>query len=319
MSTQTFSLSQIYDPIRADLAEVEHIFDLEIQSEFAFINELCDTVRSYRGKMLRPALLLLSARACGDVTRTHHVLGAVIEMVHMATLVHDDVLDGAAERRRKPTVCSLSGNVAAVLLGDFLISHAFHLCSSLNDQHASRRIGDTTNIVCEGELLQNRHRGDWDLSEEQYLGIIRRKTAVLTATACELGAHHAGASGDVVDDLREYGLSAGIAFQIVDDVLDILGDPEEVGKTLGSDSRLGKLTLPAIQARAAMSNGFNPMVASDSGRLREWVTRQGGIDYALSTAGAYVSSAIQRLEGLRPSEARSALMELAEFIIRRRF
>ncbi len=321
MSTQTTALPHIYAPIQDDLHEVARVFDREIQSEFEFVNELCATVRSYRGKMLRPALLLLCAKAAGRVTREHHVLGAVIELVHMATLVHDDVLDGALQRRRKPTICALSGNVAAVLLGDFLISHAFHLCSSLNDQFASRRIGATTNTVCEGELLQNTHMGDINLSEATYLAIIERKTAALTGTACELGAHYAGANAETVSSLKDYGLSSGVAFQIIDDVLDILGDADEVGKTLGSDLRLGKQTLPTIHARSKSSSAveFDSRRWDDPDRLRDVLAATGSIEYAVEAATQHVNDAVQRLEVLAPSESKAALTELAEFIVRRSF
>ena len=165
--------------------------------------------------MLRPALLLLVAKASEGVRPVHHTLAAVVEMVHMATLVHDDVLDNADERRKQPTINTISGNEAAVLLGDYLISHAFHLCSSLNSQQASRIIGATTNTVCEGELLQNHHRGNMELSETQYLEIVRRKTAALTAATCELGAMYADAEPRVIAAMKKYGLSSGIAFQII--------------------------------------------------------------------------------------------------------
>ncbi len=173
-------LMSLYEPMAADLEKVCRIFDDELFSDLPVVNDLCDQVRQYRGKMLRPALLLLSARACGQVRPEHFTLAAVVEMVHMATLVHDDVLDEADLRRRHPTINRLAGNEAAIMLGDYLISHAFHLCSSLDSQEASRLIGATTNTVCEGELQQIAHRGDDRLTVEQYLQIITRKTAVLT-------------------------------------------------------------------------------------------------------------------------------------------
>src|SRR3990172_5038887 len=250
MSYVGFPLTDLYSPIRDDLAVAQRIFDEEIASDLDFINGLCDTVRSYRGKMLRPAMLLLVGKATGELSSAHRILAAVVEMVHMATLVHDDVLDGADERRRQPTIASIAGNTGAVLLGDHLISHAFHLCSSLQSQHASRRIGATTNTVCEGELLQNHHRGDIGLTEETYFEIIRRKTGALTAVSAELGAKFAGAGDGLVRSLYSYGMSAGVAFQIIDDVLDIVGDESRVGKTLGLDLARGNLTLPVIHCLA---------------------------------------------------------------------
>ncbi|MBI4718497.1 MAG: polyprenyl synthetase family protein [Planctomycetes bacterium] len=318
-------LVELYRPIHEDLARAEATFEAELACDLPVVRRLCDTVRCYRGKMLRPALLLLSARASGRLLPAHHTLAAVIEMVHMATLVHDDVLDEADERRGQPTVCRASGNTAAVLLGDLLISHAFHLCSSLDRQHASRRIGATTNTVCEGELLQNAHRGDPDVDEAIYLEIIRRKTGVLTATACELGAHYAGADEAAVSALRDYGLSAGMAFQIVDDVLDLVGERERVGKSLGRDAALGKLTLPTLHfllvAAPADAEKLRRDIRAgaihDPAELRPLLERAGSIEYALAAARQYVADAVRNLEGLPPSDARSSLTAMAEFIVER--
>ncbi len=321
------SLADIYQPVEQGLETVRRIFDEELASELSFVNSLCRRVRSYRGKMLRPALLLLAAKATGETTNTHHTLGAVVEMVHMATLVHDDVLDEAGQRRRQPTICAASGNVTAVLLGDYLISHAFHLCSSLDNQFASRRIGATTNSVCEGELLQNRLRGNDQLGESKYFDIIRRKTGALTAVSCELGAQYAGAEHAVVEALSAYGMSAGTAFQIIDDVLDITGDRQIVGKSVGRDLSLGKLTLPTIHCLAhARTDVARALRAAAMGRqpcdrvqLRRWLDETGSLEYAISAANDYVNEAVDRLGHLPPSEARFSLQGLAQFIVQRQF
>lgn len=321
------NLTDLYAPIADDLRRLERIFEAELASDLPFVTELCGTVRAYRGKMLRPALLLLSAKAVGDIVPEHHTLAAVVEMVHVATLVHDDVLDEAEERRKQPTIRALSGNVAAVLLGDYLISHAFHLCSSLRNQYASRLMGATTNTVCEGELLQNLLAGRDGVSEAEYFDVVSRKTGALTATACELGASIAGATDTVVERMRRYGLAAGVAFQIIDDVLDIVGDEDEVGKTLGQDFVLGKATLPVIHcldAAAAPVAGALREALTAAGpcprdRVREWLTASGSIDYALATASDHVATALHQLDPLPAGAAKSSLMSLAEFIIRRRF
>ncbi|MGB0716098.1 MAG: polyprenyl synthetase family protein [Phycisphaerae bacterium] len=322
-------LAALYAPVATDIRRAEEIFDEEIDGDLPFINELCDTVRSYRGKMLRPALLLLSARACGKLTSAHHTLAAVVEMVHMATLVHDDVLDEADERRRRPTVNNIAGNEAAVLLGDYLISHAFHLCSSLDSQFASRRIGATTNTVCEGELLQNHYRGVLDLTEQQYTTIVERKTAALTATSCELGAFFADSSTEVVAALHHYGRSVGIAFQIVDDILDIAGDQSIVGKTLGRDAALGKVTLPVLhclanadaETAATLRTILEGQQAlnGNADQFRSCLDRTGSIEAAVQQAEAYVSSAISSLDCLPDSDARQSLRTMASFITERRF
>ena len=327
MNSSSTLLNDFYTPIRDDLRVAERIFDRELVGDLACVESLVGRVQAYRGKMLRPALLLLSARACGRVQPTHHTLAAVVEMVHIATLVHDDVLDRADERRRRPTICATDGNIAAVLLGDYLISHAFHLCSGLNDQHASRRIGATTNTVCEGELLQNALSGDDDLDEETYLDIIRRKTGTLTACCGELGAHYAGADQHTADRFFEFGMAAGAAFQIVDDVLDIVGNGREVGKTLDRDLALGKLTLPTIHAlRNAGPDVVHALRAAvrgqdllDPRRLRQWLTDSGSIEYALSLARQFVHDALRCLDAVAPGEAKSALTAMAEFIVARRF
>ena len=327
MPATTAVLSDLYAPIREDLRAVERLFDTELHSNLAFVNELCASIRSYRGKMIRPALLLLVGKAIGEVTRAHGTAAAVVEMVHMATLVHDDVLDEAEERRGQPAVHHLAGNVAAVLLGDYLISHAYHLCSSLGDERVSRAIAATTNVVCEGELMQNHLRACTNVSEAEYLEIIRRKTGALTAVACELGARLGGADADVIASMREFGLRAGMAFQIVDDVLDFSGNAEAVGKTLGRDLALGKVTLPLIHAlhlggetmARRVRAVLEPASGVGAGDLRPLLEEAGSFDYARTMASECVAQARSQLEALPLSEARAGLAALAEFILRRQF
>ncbi len=323
----TVSLPDLYAPIQADLLAAQQIFDDEVASDLPFVNNMCATVRSYRGKMLRPALLLLCGRAAGRINPHHHTVAAVVEMVHMATLVHDDVLDGAEQRRKKPTIAATDGNTAAVLLGDYLISHAFHLCSSLPTTHASRRIGAVTNVVCEGELMQNQRRGDLALSEHDYIEIVRRKTAVLTGVSCELGAFLADADTDMVQSMCEFGEQAGIAFQIMDDVLDLTGDAGVVGKTLGRDLAQGKLTLPLIHAmkcgdsssRNLLADALTGLGGVDTAKIVGELRAAGSIEYAISVAKRHVETALTQLEALPDSEARQSLTSLAEFIIARAF
>lgn len=320
-----FLKADIYEPVKDELARARDLFDQELASEFPFINTLCEEVRSYRGKMLRPALLLLSAKATGRVTAAHPTLAAVVEMVHVATLVHDDVLDEADERRKRPTIRTLQGNVGAVLLGDYLISHAFHLCSALDDTYACRRIGDATNTVCKGELLQNALRGDTDVSEADYLDLARRKTAALTSVACELGAHYAGAEPALVEAMSRYGDAVGVAFQIIDDVLDITGEASELGKTLGLDLAGGKLTLPTIHClthadsstTAALRAAIRDPNGSEPRHLSRWLAETDSVAYAVSVAARFISQADNQLEKVPPSLARRTLRVLAEFILKR--
>src|SRR5438094_3339326 len=216
------TLARLTECIAPQLAAVDDLFHAELHTDLACVNMLVKHVSRFRGKMLRPMLVLLSGRACGELTDAHVTLATVVEMVHMATLVHDDVLDEAELRRKGATINHLRGNEAAVLLGDYLISHSYHLCSSLDSQLASRLIARTTNQVCEGELLQIDNRNNLDLTEETYLEIITRKTAVLCAICCYLGANLAGGTEGQVAALDTFGRSLGVAFQIQDDILDIV-------------------------------------------------------------------------------------------------
>ncbi len=309
-------------PIAAALEETLQVFDAELDSDLPFVSELISHVRSYRGKLMRPRLVLLSAQAIGNLTPRHATLAAVVEMVHMATLVHDDVLDEADVRRRSATVNRLVGNEAAVMLGDFLISHAYHLCSSLGSADISRRIAAVTNTVCEGELMQIHHRGDFRLTQTQYLEIIRKKTASLTSVCCELGTELAGASTKDIDRLSGYGLDMGIAFQIVDDLLDLTGTVSQTGKSTGRDADMGKVTLPIIlyldQAAPAARDRMMTALA-DAARhadeIRALLMGAGSIDEALAVARSHVKAAQDKLDDLPASAAKENLLAMADLII----
>jgi len=243
--------------VAADLEEVERILARNLKNRHAPVAEVVDHVRHYRGKRLRPVLLLLAGRACGRITPAHHVLGAVVEMIHTATLVHDDILDGARVRRRVATVNAAWGTQTGVLLGDYLFTHAFHLASTLGDARACRLIGSATDRVCEGELCQVLQRGNLELSEDEYFDVIDGKTAELIACCGRLGALFAGVGEEVVEAMARYGRWLGMAFQIADDVLDVTSSPEALGKPAGADAAAGRHTYPAVlgleasRARAA--------------------------------------------------------------------
>ena len=240
----------IIEQLQTLLADVEGRLAEELISDLPCVNDLATHVERYRGKMLRPTLVLVAGMAgatsdskLGD---PHCVIATVTEMVHLATLVHDDVLDEARIRRGGKTINHLYGNETAVMLGDYLISHAYHLCSSLASTTTSQMIAETTNTICEGELLQLTNRNNLALDERTYFEIIRRKTASLCGTCCRLGVLLAQAPDELAEDLYRYGEKLGIAYQIVDDLLDLVGTENTVGKTLRSDLQKGKLTLPII-------------------------------------------------------------------------
>ncbi len=318
------------------LAAVNDLFCTELSSALPHVQQLLTHVGRFRGKMLRPVLVLLSGQAVqacnagsGRIGHAHITLAAVVEMVHVSTLVHDDILDNAEVRRRGATINYLHGNEAAVLLGDLLISHAFHLCSSLESQAASRLIGQTTNIVCEGELTQNFNRGNWALDEATYFDIIYRKTASLIETSCRLGARESATAeegdGPAVEALARYGRLIGLAFQIVDDVLDIVGTQSTVGKSLGTDIEKGKLTLPMIHflAHAAPSHRELLIGLLESNehdrveRVRQLLIPSVSMAYARQKAQNLVDEAIDCLDILADSAARLTLIQMARFVTAR--
>ncbi len=319
------SLAVINDIIRDEMAAVEERFNTELFSDLTCVNTLIRHVARFRGKMLRPMLLLLSGKAAGALTDAHITLGTVVEMVHMSTLVHDDVLDEAELRRKGATINHLRGNEAAVMLGDYLISHSYHLCSSLDSQHASRLIARTTNQLCEGELLQIHNRHNYALDEKTYLDIITRKTAVLIAASCALGARYAGGSPAMVSAAENYGLCLGIAFQIQDDILDIVGEPSQVGKTLGIDIEKGKMTLPMIHFMRTAPREHRDLLRSlldsethdKSDKIRNLVLPSDSIPFARTRAHEYVDEARRSLTALPDGEPRRVLDMLADFVINR--
>ena len=314
-----------YGPIAADLDEVERILAGVLKNQHTRVAEVIEHVNHYRGKRLRPMLLLLAARACGRVTTAHHVLAAVVEMIHTATLVHDDVLDGARVRRRVATVNAVWGVQTSVLLGDYLFTHAFHLASTLGDARACRLIGEATDRVCEGELCQVLQRGNLDLSEAEYFDIIDGKTAELTACCCHLGALYSEASSEVVQALTRYGRCVGLAFQIADDLLDLIGEEKTTGKSLGTDVEQQKLTLPLIHVLSgdekSVAARIRQILCSPDNHKREalrpWLVEGGGLEYARRRAEDLAAQARTELDCLPPSSCRSILEALADHVVHR--
>jgi octaprenyl-diphosphate synthase len=326
-------LSQVADRLPAadgliayDLQEVERILAQSLTSGRKCVNELVGHVRSYRGKRLRPTLLLVTARACGRVTPAHHVLGAVVEMIHTATLVHDDVLDSASVRRHVSTVNAAWGNQTSILLGDYLFTKAFHLASSLDNVLACRIIGEATNRVCEGELQQGVERGNLDLSEEEYLDVIDGKTAALTACCCRLGALYSGATETVVQSLTRFGRHLGLAFQIADDLLDLVGDEKKTGKSLGTDAEQQKLTLPLIrllqQSSTETASQARHILRTSGNHKREalvpFFEETDALGYASARAEDSAARARSELSCLAPSIYRGMLEALTRSAVERK-
>ncbi len=319
----TVTLQQAYRLVEDDLRRVEQILAHELTSDRPEVSDLCRHLSRFRGKMLRPALLLMAARATGGVKPIHHALAAVVEMFHLATLIHDDVLDESDMRRQVSTINAGWGNEAAVMLGDWLISHAYHLCSRQGSQWASLEISATAHRVCEGELMQLFREGDLEVGVDDYLRMIRGKTAELTALSARLGAHFNDAGAPAEQACLDYGLALGMAFQITDDVLDLVGDPDEVGKTLGRDLAKGKITLPLIHLLAHSEPGeaerlrglLGDPTDANVAEVHRALSANGAVASAENAAREQIERAKSALDALPDSEARQALALVADFVL----
>ncbi len=317
---------QPYSSIVADLNRVADVLQQELSSDVPIVQDLVERLSPHRGKMLRPALVLLGGKASGDCGDEHYVMAAVVEMVHLASLVHDDVIDEADSRRQKPSLNRVMGNEGAVLLGDYVMSHAFRLCNSLESWEASRLLSVACNQICLGELMQVAERRNLALTEGQYLDIIAKKTASLLSVCCRFGAVLAGEDDRCGDALARYGHHLGMAFQISDDMLDLVGNEEEMGKSLGRDLEKGELTLPVIhflanadepqraEALAAIGNGK----PADVRRLRRLLVEGTTIPYCDRLAREHAEEAAKALKTLPDSEARESFLGVAEFVCTRR-
>ncbi len=311
--------------LRDDLQAVDRVLRTALDSDVALIRQVAEYIIGGGGKKLRPALLLLTARAFDYRGVHHHTLSAVVEMIHTATLLHDDVVDESELRRGHATANASFGNAASVLVGDFLYSRAFQLLVTVNDMRVLQILSDATNVIAEGEVMQLMNSGDPEVDEERYLDVIRRKTAKLFEAATQLGAVLGNAPPAAENALARYGMHLGTAFQLIDDVLDYTGDQAAIGKNLGDDLAEGKPTLPLIRAlqigtpeqveviRNAINSGrladFTPVL----GALRE----TGALDYARACAAKESRHAALCLESLRPSTCRETLLELTAFAVTR--
>ncbi len=313
-------------PVQEDLKRVDAVYHRALASDSPHVQKLVEHAALFRGKQLRPALVLLAGRACGRQTDAHVVVGAIVEMIHTATLLHDDVLDHATTRRNLPSVNALHGNEVPILLGDFIYAQAFALANELDDRTAAIHLAKTTRRLCTGEIDQNCSRGRFDLAIGDYLRIIEDKTASLYAASARLGAWYAGASPPHVAALEEYGRSLGIAFQIIDDCLDLAGDERSVGKSLGTDLSERKMTLPLLRLLTRVT----PATAADVRRLladgavgdpraalRAIVDFTPDVASAEATAHQFILDARAQAESLPASAARQNLLAIADFVLER--
>lgn len=322
------SAADILAPVMAEMELVEARLRREIEIADPSLVELLRDASLIRGKGLRPGLVLLSAQATGTVGADHVTLAAALEMIHNATLIHDDILDEATARRNQMTLNLKHRNETAVLTGDYIFARAFVLASSLSSTEAVASISRMTSVVCRGEIKQVLRRFDAAMDEDDYINVIADKTAALYEAAGELGALLAGASGARVRAMAGYGRAIGVAFQIIDDCLDLVGQEAVMGKTLATDLDKGKLTLPIIQFLKQAEPEVRESVLELIGdqdvtrsekreRVLALLRDRGAVEYAYGRANAEIAHAKSLLGDLDPSPARESLEWLADFVVSR--
>ena len=307
------------------MGAVNTVIRQQLYSEVPLVNQVAEYIISAGGKRIRPVLVLLIANAYSYQGNAHHSLAAVIEFIHTATLLHDDVVDESSLRRGKQTANALFGNAASVLVGDFLYSRAFQMMVTVGNARVMQIVADATNVIAEGEVLQLLNMHNPDVNEADYLRVIRSKTAKLFEAAAQLGALIAGADEAGIEAAGEYGRSLGTAFQLIDDVLDYSGNAAEIGKNVGDDLREGKPTLPLIYlmengtpeqrelVRSCIENGdeqhFDQILAA--------ITSSGALDYTRQEAQKASRRASDVIASLPDSKYKDSLLELSAFAVDR--
>lgn len=320
------SLTEIQALAAADMQAVDALIRARLASDVVLINQVAEHIIAAGGKRLRPMLLLLAARALGYDGGQQHQLAAVVEFIHTATLLHDDVVDESDLRRGRSTANAVWGNAASVLVGDFLYSRSFQLMVELERMPVMQILADTTNAIAEGEVLQLLHVHNPDTDEAAYLRVIERKTAVLFAAATRLGAVLADTDPSLEAALQAYGLQLGYAFQIADDVLDYVSDADTLGKNLGDDLAEGKATLPLIHALehsdAPTRERLKAIIAAGEAEafpeVLAAIQAAGSIDYAMQRARHYVDAALAALQPVADNPYSRALRGLARYAVERR-
>ncbi|MCC7457246.1 MAG: polyprenyl synthetase family protein [Nitrospira sp.] len=318
MHESSTAQSSRFDFAEADMLEVDRVVRQRLSSDVALINQIAAYIVGAGGKRIRPRLVLLFAQALGCDRPQRFELAAIVEFIHTATLLHDDVVDESSLRRGRPTANALFGNAASVLVGDFLYSRAFQMMVSVGSMRVLEVLADATNVIAEGEVLQLINMHDPDTSVDDYLRVIRYKTAKLFEASARLGAVIAGAPRPLEESCAEFGRRLGTAFQLVDDLLDYEGDPHQLGKNIGDDLREGKPTLPllmAIERGSASERNLlrHAIVNGEIERLRDIVTivrSTGALDATREAARAETRAAQACVADLQAGPAKSALLEL---------
>jgi octaprenyl-diphosphate synthase len=320
-------LDKIREPAADDLRRVDEVILARLASDVVLVNQVAQHIVAGGGKRLRPLCVVLAARACGYTGPKHVEAAAIIEFIHTATLLHDDVVDGSDLRRGRDTANHVFGNQASVLVGDYLYSRAFQMMVDLENLRIQEVMANATNTIAAGEVLQLMNAHDPDTTEARYLDVIYRKTAKLFEAGTQVAAIMSGVDPEVEEAMARYGRHLGTAFQLVDDSLDYRADREELGKNLGDDLAEGKPTLPLIHALANSSpdDTARLRLAVENGGIEELelVTRaiesSGGLEYTARLARREADLAIEALDRIPGSVYRDALRELADFAVLRRY
>ena len=328
MEKSSLALSQIFEPIKVDLERVDQEFGRHVQSQVDLIPKIGRYIQTSGGKRIRPAVLLMAARLCGYTGDRSILYAAVVEFIHTATLVHDDIIDDSDLRRGRLAVHSRWGNDITVLLGDYLYIKSMALALTHDELDIIRLLCDVTLRMIEGELYQLTKNGDADITEDEHFDIIRRKTAHLFSGCAQIGGMLNKVSSEHEQALSEYGFNLGMAFQLVDDLLDFTGDARAVGKPIGSDLREGKVTLPLIHLLQHATDGAGPrlvreIIAARDVTPEQWrelvrcLREHASIDYAQRRAVDFAERAKQPLYAFPASAERDALLALPDYVLMR--
>lgn len=318
----------IHDLVKDDLQRVEEEFKKNLHSDVKLISKIGEHLLGSGGKRFRPMILILSTRLCGYQGDRHIPLANIVEFIHTASLLHDDVVDAADLRRGHASANALWGSEASVLVGDFLFSKSFSLMVRDGDIRILEVISDASTQLAEGEIQELMKTSDLSLTEEGYISIIHRKTAALISAACRIGAILGGVGPEQEASVGAFGLNLGIAFQLMDDTLDYVSDEKEFGKTIGIDLKDGKVTLPLIhtmqkctrEERGKLEEAFfsDPVTQREFMLVSEMIRKYGGTDYTVRRAKDFVEKAKSYLVSFAPSEAKTAILALADYVIKRK-
>ncbi|MCD6353114.1 MAG: polyprenyl synthetase family protein [Proteobacteria bacterium] len=322
------NIEAVYEMVDKDLQEVEKELDRNLQSEAALIPEIGKHILNSGGKRFRPLILILSACACGYQEKVHIKLASVLEFIHTATLLHDDVVDDANIRRGNSSANTLWGNQASILVGDFLFSQAFSLIAQIDNQHILEVLTGASTKLAQGEILDLVKENDVSCNEQDYLSIVSYKTASLIEAASQIGAILGRVNKEQEMALKSFGYNIGVAYQLMDDTLDYISTEEEFGKTIGKDLKEGKVTIPLIYTLRNSPPGDRKIIESTLGKkdltekdlhiLLTLIKKYHGLDYSIEKTLYYAQVAKQALNGITASPYKEALMTVADYVTQRR-